>query len=110
MKKSTNKPKEPIAASIGVAVASEKNIHGYLSEYHSVGETAKTTGEYAEEMAAIMMATNMGIKFSAQKPWNKRKKSLEMKGLMDITNVTQYGVEDEDGLWTTVVAAAVFVK
>jgi len=33
------------------------NTYGYLSEHHSFGETEDQAGEYAEELAAEMLAT-----------------------------------------------------
>lgn len=109
VKNSTNKPEEPIAASIGVATSSDKDSHGYLSEYHSFGQTAEIAGECAEELAATMVATNMGIQFKSEKSWKEKKKLLGRKGLTNITNIKQYATGDKDGAWTTVVAAAIFI-
>lgn len=109
VKNSTNRPKEPIAASIGVAISPDKDSHGYLSEYHSCGQTAEMVGDCAEELAATMIATNMGIQLDPEKSWREKKRLLENKGLTNITNVKQYAIGDKEGAWTTVVAAAVFV-
>ncbi|HDQ06208.1 MAG TPA: arginine decarboxylase, pyruvoyl-dependent, partial [Candidatus Bathyarchaeota archaeon] len=57
---SQNSVKEPqrlIAASIGVAIPSNKNSYGYLSEHHSFGQSAEAAGDYAEDLAATMLAT-----------------------------------------------------
>lgn len=109
VKNSTNEPNRPIAASIGTAIPSNKNSHGYLSEYHSSGETAEAAGDFAEELAATMIATNMGIQLDPEESWDERRRMLRTKELIDITNMTQSVMGDKDGLWTTVVAAAVFV-
>jgi arginine decarboxylase len=109
VKNSTNKPKETIAAAIGVAIPSGKNSYGYLSEHHSIGRMAETAGEYAEESAATMIATNKGIQFDPKFPLDERKRLLRAKELIDITNITQYARGGKDGVWTTVIAAAVFV-
>ena len=44
-----------------LARPADKNKYGYLSEHHSYGETAKKAGEYAEDLAATMLATTLGI-------------------------------------------------
>ncbi|MGH8459087.1 MAG: pyruvoyl-dependent arginine decarboxylase, partial [Nevskiales bacterium] len=54
---STREPHRLIAASIGLALPADKSMYGYLSEHHSFGETEDRAGEYAEELAAEMLAT-----------------------------------------------------
>jgi arginine decarboxylase len=106
----TNEPNRLIAASVGVALPSTKQSYGYLSEHHSFGETAEKAGEYAEDMAATMLATTMGIKLDPNIAWDERKQQYKASGLIIKTsNVTQSAEGHKDGLWTTVVAAAVFI-
>ncbi|MCK4756340.1 arginine decarboxylase, pyruvoyl-dependent, partial [candidate division WOR-3 bacterium] len=57
---STNEPHRLIASSIGVAIPKDRNQYGYLSEYHSFGETEIKTGDKAEDLAAQMLATTLG--------------------------------------------------
>lgn len=107
---STNEPHRLIAASIGVAIPSGKNNYGYLSEHHSFGQTDETAGDYAEDLAATMLATTMGIPFDPETAWDERKQLFKTSGLIiKTTNITQSATGDKNGLWTTVVAAAVFV-
>lgn len=108
VKNSTNEPQKSVAASIGVAIPPDKNKYGYLSEHHSFGETAEAAGDYAEELAATMIATTMGIQFDPEKAWDERKQLFKTKGLKT-TNITQSAKGDKNGLWTTVIAAAVFI-
>jgi len=108
-KNSTNEPHRLIAASIGVAIPSVEDNYGYLSEHHSFGETDRMAGDYAEDLAATMLATNMGFKFDPETTWDERKHLFKTRGLIRITNVTQSAIGDKNGLWTTVIAAAVFV-
>jgi len=42
---SINEPHRLLASSIGVAIPSEKNQYGYLSEHHSLGQTDKAAGD-----------------------------------------------------------------
>jgi arginine decarboxylase len=107
---STKEPHRLIAASIGVAMPSEKNTYGYLSEHHSFGQTAETAGDYAEDLAATMLATTMGIPFDPEIAWDEKKQLFKTSGLIiKTTNITQSVTGDKNGLWTTVIAAAVFV-
>ncbi len=109
-KNSTNEPNRMVAASIGIAIPSNKDTYGYLSEHHSFGETDEKAGEYAEDMAATMLATTMGIQFDPNMAWDERKQLYETSGLIIRTsNTTQSARGDKDGLWTTVIAAAVFI-
>jgi hypothetical protein len=86
-------------------------MHGYLSEHHSFGETDERAGEYAEDLAASMLATTLGIEFDPELDWDEREQLFKMSGkIVRTTNITQSAVGNKDGLWTTVFAAAVFVN
>jgi arginine decarboxylase len=107
---STNEPHRLLASSIGVAIPSGKNHYGYLSEHHSFGQTDEAAGDYAEDLAATMLATTMGIQFDPETAWDERKQLFKTSGLIIKTaNITQSATGDKNGLWTTTVAAAVFV-
>ncbi len=107
---STNEPNRLIAASIGIALPKDRNLYGYLSEYHSYGESAKKAGDYAEDLAATMLATTLGIEFDPDKAWDEKKQVFRMSGkIVRTRSVTQTARGDLNGLWTTVVAAAVFI-
>ena len=109
-KNSTNEPHRLIATSIGVAIPSGKNNYGYLSEHYSFGQTDEVAGDYAEDLAATMLATTMGIRFDPETAWDERKQLFKTSGLIiKTTNVTQSAKGDKSGLWTTVIAAAVFM-
>lgn len=108
-KNSTNEPHRLVAASIGVAIPSAEDNYGYLSENHSFGETDRMAGDYAEDLAATMLATNMRLKFDPENTWDERKQLFKTRGLIKTTNITQSAIGDKNGLWTTVIAAAVFV-
>jgi arginine decarboxylase len=106
----TNEPNRLVASSIGVAIPSGKNQYGYLSEHHSFGQTDEVAGDYAEDLAATMLATTMGIQFDPETAWDERKQLFKTSGLIIKTdNITQSAKGDKNGLWTTTVAAAVFV-
>ena len=107
---STNEPHRLLASSIGVAIPSGKNQYGYLSEHHSFGQTDEAAGDYAEDLAATMLATTMGIQFDTETAWDERKQIFKTSGLIiKTTNITQSATGDKNGSWTTTVAVAVFV-
>jgi arginine decarboxylase len=109
-KNSINEPHRLIAASIGVAIPSDKNNYGYLSEHHSFGQTDEVAGDYAEDLAATMLATSMGLEFDPETAWDERKQLFKTSGLIiKTTNVTQSATGHKNGLWTTIIAATVFV-
>lgn len=107
----TNEPNRLIVSSIGVAVPSDGNHYGYLSEHHSFGETAKKAGEYAEDLAATMLATTLGIEFDSNTAWEEREQIYKASGnIFKTTNTTQSAEGHKDGLWTSTVAVAVFLE
>jgi arginine decarboxylase len=109
-KNSVHEPHRLLAASIGMAIPSSKNSYGYLSEHHSFGQSAEAAGNYAEDLAATMLATTMGIPFDSEQAWDEKKQIFKTSGMIIKTsNVTQSARGDKNGFWTTVLAAAVFV-
>jgi arginine decarboxylase len=107
---STNEPNRLIAASIGLARPSNNNHYGFLSEHHSTGETAQRAGDYAEDMAMEMLATTLGLASDPTLSWDERKEEWRLSGKIYRTqNLTQSAEGNKDGLWTTVVSAAVFI-
>ena len=107
---STNEPNRLIAASIGAAIPAEKSNYGYLSEYHPFGVKEKLAGDYAEDLAAQMLATTLGVEFDAEADWNEREEVFKMSDkIVKTFNITQTAEGDKTGLWTTVIAAAVLL-
>jgi arginine decarboxylase len=107
----TNEPNRLVGAAIGVAVPKEKNSYGYISEHHSFGEKAQKAGDYAEDLAATMLATTLGLDFNLEKAWDERKQEYKMSGRFVRTqSIVQTAQGDKNGLWTTVLAAAVFIE
>ncbi|MEK7369069.1 MAG: arginine decarboxylase, pyruvoyl-dependent [Planctomycetota bacterium] len=107
---STNEPHRMISVSVGLAVPAETEHYGYLSEHHGFGENEEQAGDYAEDLAATMLATTLGIEFDSAKNYDERKQIYRMSGkIVKTRNITQTASGDKDGLWTTVIAAAVFM-
>lgn len=109
-KTSTDEPHRLIASSIGVAIPGLKHHYGYISEHHSYGQPDDKAGDYAEDLAATMLATTMGIQFDPESAWQEKEQLFKTSGMIiKTTNATQSATGDKGGLWTTVIAAAVFV-
>ncbi len=106
----TNEPNRMISASVGLAVPAEPNHYGYLSEHHANGETDETSGDYAEDLAASMLASTQGVEFDPEKNYDERKEIYRMSGkIVKSRNTTQSARGDKRGLWSTVLSAAVFL-
>ena len=107
---STNEPNRLIASSIGVALPSDGTHYGYISEHHPFGESEKIAGEYAEDIAAQMLATTLGVEFDPATAWDEREQLYKASGQIYKTfNVTQSAEGDKSGIWTTVIAGAVML-
>ncbi len=106
----TNEPNRLISASIGVAIPQDPNQYGYLSEHHPFGETDEKAGDCAEDLAATMLATTLGVEFDSDSAWDEKEKVFKMSDkIVRTTNITQSAQANKDGLWTTVVACPIFV-
>ena len=107
---STNEPHRLIASSIGVAIPRDTDHYGYLSEHHSHGQTDQQAGDYAEDLAAQMLATVLGVEFDPETSWDERKEVWKISDeIVTTRNITQSAIGDKAGLWTTVVSAAVLI-
>ncbi len=108
---STCEPHRLVASSIGIAIPRDLNRYGYLSEHHSFGQTDSVAGDYAEDLAAYMLATILGVEFDPDKSYDEKKEVWKISGhVVRTKNVTQSAVGDKNGLWTTVITAVVFLS
>lgn len=106
----SNEPNRLMAASIGLALPADKNSYGYLSEHHSFGETGEKSGEYAEDLAATMLGSTLGIEVDPNSAWEEREQAYKAsEQVIKTTHVVQSAEGNKVGLWTAVVAAAVFL-
>ncbi len=106
----TNEPHRLLAASAGLAVPKDTRHYGYISEHHSFGQVERKAGDYAEDLAATMLATILGIPFDPDKSYDEKKDIWKMSGeIVKTVNCTQSAIGDKKGLWTTVVAGVIFI-
>lgn len=94
-KQESNDRGEEIAAAVGMAVPSDKQYYGYLSEIHGKGYTEAVAAEKVEESAVNMLAAKLGI--------DTTKIDFEIQDSIAKSRIVS------DSKWTSVVALCVFV-
>lgn len=106
----TNEPNRLISSSVGLAIPQDRRQFGYLSEHHDYGMTEKKAADYAEDLAAEMLATTLGVGFDPNTSYDEKRQIWRISGkIVRTMNVTQSAEGDKNGLWTTVVAAGIFI-
>ncbi len=105
----TNENGRLVAASVGIALPRDGKQWGYLSEVHSHGMNRREAGDLAEDLAAGMLATTLGMELDPDKAWSEKEQAYKASGLFVRTsNITQTARGHKD-LWTTTVAIAMFL-
>ncbi len=105
----TNEPSRRAFASIGLATPADSSKYGFISEHHGFGESEVAAGNYAEDLAATMLATVLGIPFDPDDAWDERREEWHMSNqVVSTKHHTVVAEGPENGDWVTVVSAAVF--
>lgn len=106
----TNEPHRQLTAAIGLAQPKDKKQYGYISEHHSFGEMKKQAADFAEDLAATMLASTLGIELDPTKAWDERKQLYVAQSRQFVSrSICQSARGNKEGLWTTVLAAAVML-
>jgi len=109
-KLSSNEPRRLMASSVGCAIPTDRKLYGYLSEHHAFGQTDTMAGDYAEDLAAAMLASTLGITLDENLGWDEKKEIYRISDkIVKTTNITQSAIVKSDGRFTTVVSSAVLV-
>jgi arginine decarboxylase len=99
-----------ICASIGVAKPADKGQYGYLSEHHTYGVKPEKAGDIAEDLAAEMLATTLGIKFDPNLNYDEKREVFKMGGkIVETKSITAHATVRDEEEWAAVVAAAIFI-
>ena len=107
---STDERGRNIFAGTGLAVPADGHSYGYISEHHGYGMPAKEGADYVEDMATSMLASTLGIRFDPETGYDQRKEIYRMSGkIVHTSAMVQTATGGKAELWTTVVAAVVFV-
>ncbi|MBP7051019.1 MAG: arginine decarboxylase, pyruvoyl-dependent [Phycisphaerae bacterium] len=95
-----------VASAVGVAIPKEVTRWGYLSEVHGHGMNHQQAADMAEDLAADMLGTTLGLEVNPDQAWSEKEQVYKASGLIIRTsNITQTARGKKD-LWTTVVAIA----
>jgi len=106
----SNEKNRLISASIGVAKPRDNHCYGYLSEHHCFGKDNHETGEFAEDLAATMLASTLGIEFDVEANYDTKKEIFIMSNkIVETKNISMSAVVEKEGVYTTVISAAVFI-
>ena len=105
----TDEPNRLVCAGIGLAIP-RSHPYGYIAEHHGYGMSEKKTEDLVEDLAATMLATTLGIPFDPNQAWDEREQQYKLTGeIVKTRAVVQTAEGDKSGLWTSVIAAAVFI-
>jgi len=108
-KNQDNEYHRTITASVGLAIPKNPADYGYVSEHQSYGQSKKEAGDYAEDLAATMLARTLGVEFDPDQAWDEKEKIFRMSGKIILTRSVTSTAVCRRGCWTTVVAAVVFI-
>ena len=107
---STNEPNRLVSAGVGLAIPAQGEHYGYISEFHGYGMNHRKTADLVEDMAASMLASTLGLDFDPDADYDERREIYRMSGkIVETRAFVQTAEGDKNGLWTTVLAAAVFL-
>ncbi len=99
-----------ICASIGIAKPANKSHYGYLSEHHTFGVKPEKAGDTAEDIAAEMLASTLGVPFDPDANYDEKKEVFKMDGkIIETKNITAFATVRTENEWASVVAAAIFI-
>ncbi len=106
----SDEPHRLLSASVGLARPTDPSLFGYLSEHHAFGQTDEQASDYAEDLAAGMLATTLGItEFDPDESWDNRREIYKISDkVVKTRSITQSAV-GRRGVWTTALAAAVLI-
>ena len=99
-----------VSSGVGVAIPKDIEHYGYLSEHHCIGMDDYSMEEYVEDLAAEMLATTYGVNFDPDASWDEKRELWSIDNrIVKTKSEVQTRVVNEEGHWTTTVAAAVLI-
>lgn len=107
----TNEPSRLVSSAVGLAQPKDKRQYGYISEHHGFGQNARQSGDFAEDLAATMLASTLGIELDPDQAWDERKQHYVAgrDRLFISRSIAKAAHGHKKGLWTTVLACAVML-
>ncbi|MDQ2731134.1 MAG: arginine decarboxylase, pyruvoyl-dependent [Armatimonadota bacterium] len=105
----SDEPHRLLSAAVGVAQPVKTSLYGYLSEYHPYGKTEEECGDYAEDLAAEMFASSLGLEIDVDKAYLE-KEDLWMIGPERVKTLhIARAASPQNGSWCSVLASCVFL-
>ncbi len=109
-RESTQEPNRILSAAIGLARPKVAAQYGYISEHHGFGQTQRQAADFAEDLAATMLASTLGIELNPDAAWDERKQVYKVGQRQFVSrSIAQTAKGHRGGLWTTVLACAVML-
>ncbi|MCP3922666.1 MAG: arginine decarboxylase, pyruvoyl-dependent [Desulfobacterales bacterium] len=106
----SQEPGRRMVASVGLALPVEKGNYGFLSEHCGFGQSEEEAGKYSERLAVSMLAHTAGEEICPDESYDCDEDLYEVNGKkVESSNFTMATTCDENGLWTTVISAAILV-
>ncbi len=68
-----------VASSVGIAVPKDETKWGYLSEVHGHGMNETEASDLAEDLAAGMLGTTLGLEVDPNKAWSREGASVQIQ-------------------------------
>jgi arginine decarboxylase len=108
-KAETDEHERLIASSVGMAIPKDGSRWGYLSEVHGFGMNSREAADMAEDLAAEMLGTTLGLEIDPDRAWSEKEQLYKTSGVIIRTSNTTQTARGSKDLWTTTVAIAVFL-
>jgi len=108
-KAETDEHERLIASSVGIAIPKDGSRWGYLSEVHGFGMNSREAADMAEDLAAEMLGTTLGLEIDPDRAWSEKEQLYKTSGVIIRTSNTTQTARGSKDLWTTTVAIAVFL-
>ena len=106
----TNEPNRLVSAAVGLALPKDVEEYGYLSEHHAYGETQDRTGSMPKIWRQRCLQRRWASSSMQTPPGrNANRPTRQAAEIVRTKHVCQSAQGDKNGLWTTVIAAAVFL-
>ncbi len=105
----TNEHGRLVSSAVGIAVPKDSNNWGYLSEVHGHGMNQSEASDMAEDLAAGMLGTTLGLEVDPNQAWSEKEQVYKSSGMIIRTSSITQAARGQRGLWTTTVAMATFL-
>ncbi|MBG0775546.1 MAG: arginine decarboxylase, pyruvoyl-dependent [Desulfovibrionaceae bacterium] len=98
-----------VGSAVGLAFPTDNENYGYISEHHAFGQDESEIGDYAEDLAATMLATTLGVDFDPDTGFDERREIYRMSGKIVDSASAPCVTKGVSGVWTTTISAVVFL-